>query len=274
MVGLLALVSCGGDPPPATGDAVTPVCDGQLQEDEGGLADAPFDKDGDGYVDGNDADCRANYGANRLDCDDADELVHPDQGEVECNGLDDDCNSETTDAQDEDLDGALACDDCDDADPRRFPGNEEECWDDVDNDCDGSVDPGCPPDFNGTFDLDQAIDLECTILTIPYVNIAFNQVTVLWNPPYASMSAVGSPQPGAVDGTIDPDTGAFEFYGEAEITTALGCSEYYHFTGQFYGTDSLSMTFSAEYVGFACFRCEGYTEWTVTGVRISEGTTL
>jgi hypothetical protein len=274
MSGLLfALAACSGGPPPEERDTVTPVCDGQLQEDEGGVVDGPFDKDADGYVDANDADCRANYGVNRLDCDDADGRVHPDQGEVVCNAIDDDCNSETEDAQDADFDGALACDDCDDQDPRRFPGNSEDCWDELDNDCDGSVDPGCPPNFNGTFDLDQPVQLECRVLGIPYVNVAFTQVNVLWNPPYANMSAVGSPQPGAVEGTIDPDTGEFAFHGEAAIATALGCSEYYDFVGQFDGTDAFTMTFTAEYVGWACGRCESVTEWTLSGVRVSDGTT-
>jgi hypothetical protein len=266
----MLLVACGPEGP--TGDdPVGPSCDGQLQDGEGAVADASFDKDGDGYVDGADPGCRASYGANRLDCDDADDALHPGQGEVGCNGLDDDCNPDTEDAHDADGDAVLACDDCDDLDPGRFPGNEERCWDDVDNDCDGLVDPGCGPDYNGTFAITPPVVHECRLLGIPFVDVDFGEVDVAWLPPRLILTSAGSPQPGALEGTFDPATGEFALALDVVLGTPASCDEYYAFVGRFTDPDHFTMTFTARYDGF-CGRCGGtYAFPDLAGVRILDG---
>jgi len=260
----LALCACAGDPAGPT-EPTAPVCDGRLQEDESS-PDAPFDKDGDGYVDGNDPDCRANYGAGSLDCNDAVASIHPGVDEIACNGLDDDCNSDTVEEHDEDIDGTSDCEgDCDDADPLRFPGNPEICWDEVDNDCDGETDPGCGFDYNGTFDIEPAVLYECAATK---VNIDFQQVQVLWNPPNGgSMRSLGGLQPGLLNGTIEPD-GTFVFEGSVVIGTAFACSEYYRFTGTFTDADHFTMTFDARFKGgFACLNCENQLFVDLAGTR-------
>ncbi|MBM4352460.1 MAG: hypothetical protein FJ109_01480 [Deltaproteobacteria bacterium] len=142
------------------------------------------DADGDGFG-GGAADCvcagTANYVAESGDCAPDDPAIHPGAEEL-CNGLDDDCDSETDEGSpadctvyymDEDSDGsgleaqfqclcqpappysALVAGDCDDQDPLVGGGFPEQC-DGIDNDCDGSIDEegatGCQPQFH---DLDK-----------------------------------------------------------------------------------------------------------------------
>ena len=85
-----------------------------------------FDFDQDGWDDEN-------------DCVPDDALVHPGQGEIVCDGVDNDCDAQTPDNPDGDGDGVGICDDCNDAFDGNFPGNEESC-DGLDNDCDGAPD--------------------------------------------------------------------------------------------------------------------------------------
>ncbi len=79
--------------------------------------------------------------ANNADCDDLRASVAPSLAEVECDGLDNDCDPSTDDGVDRDRDGVHHCFDCDDDDSRRSPAHEEIC-DDRDNDCDGQADDG------------------------------------------------------------------------------------------------------------------------------------
>ena len=113
----------------------TARCDGRLQTNEGEVVDAPFDLDGDGYFDANNLDCQDAYDPIALDCDDTDPDIHPGMAEVGCNGLDDDCNADTTDESDVDGDGFSACDDCDDYNESIHPGASEIACNNIDDDC-------------------------------------------------------------------------------------------------------------------------------------------
>ncbi len=131
------------------------------------------DGDGDGFGSTASSAVRAcdrptGYAEAAGDCDDRDDLVHPDAVEV-CNGVDDDCDGDVDDAdnsldvettatfyRDADGDGfgdpadpVAACaapggfvdnaDDCLDSEALAAPGLDEVCDDGIDNDCDGTA---------------------------------------------------------------------------------------------------------------------------------------
>mgnify|MGYP001583346782 CR=1 FL=1 len=141
-------------------------CDAMV--DEGVAPTWWIDVDGDGHGDAGVAEAACaqptGYADNPDDCDDADADVGPGELEI-CNGIDDDCDGDTDEADaadatdwyaDTDVDGygdpaiaSTACDqpagmvdnddDCDDSTGAVSPGATEAC-NGVDDDCDGNVD--------------------------------------------------------------------------------------------------------------------------------------
>ena len=91
-VAVLLAAGCGGD----IGVQQTSVCDG-LQQPGEDFVDEPFDRDGDGFFDGQNVDCAKHYEEDDLDCNDGDENVNPNATEVTCDGVDNDCDDETPD---------------------------------------------------------------------------------------------------------------------------------------------------------------------------------
>jgi hypothetical protein len=150
-------------------DGVDEDCDGQIDDEPVDVATWYADGDGDGYGDleASVEACEAPTGFvdDSSDCDDADDAVHPEAGEI-CNGIDDDCD-ELIDDEDEVLDPATwyadgdgdgygdaessteACElpsgfvddssDCDDTDDAVHPEADEIC-NGIDDDCDELID--------------------------------------------------------------------------------------------------------------------------------------
>ncbi len=147
----------------------TETCDGidnNCSGDESDAADAPtwyLDDDSDGYGDvtvfANACTQPSGYLADSTDCDDAAANVNPGESET-CDGTDNNCSGDETDAvdattwyADADSDGfgdvaslTTACSqpggytadstDCDDSEGTTYPGAPETCSDGVDSDCD------------------------------------------------------------------------------------------------------------------------------------------
>ena len=233
----------------------TPQCDGILQPGET-TVDAPFDKDGDGFFDGANPACEAVYGSEDLDCNDAEEWVNPGVLEQQCNGFDDDCNGETPDGDDVDGDGYTHCDDCDDSDPTAFPANPEICGDQIDNDCNGEVDDGCVYDFSGTWSVDPVPQYTCANGA---VNINFDEVVVTDNNPTIAILALGSSQPGLMQGTISDD---WSF--SAKRTINGSCDEQYTFAGDFTSETTYEGYLLVDFSGAFCLNCS-QQYWVVSG---------
>ncbi|MCA9298705.1 MAG: putative metal-binding motif-containing protein, partial [Phycisphaerales bacterium] len=256
------LIACSG-----TTDTVTTVdgpsaCDGLYQLGDGDSVDAIYDRDGDGYLDQYNSGCVATYGLNRLDCDDDDPGVHPDAVEITCNDIDDDCNEDTPDLLDRDLDGTPGCYDCDDDDPAQSPIAEEKCWDEIDNNCDGHIDEDCGLNYSGRFDLSERIRYNCLI---GLVNINFDQVGIIYDPPAASLYSVDGGQPGTMSGAIEDD-GTFTFTRVIDIKTEASCAEHYEITGVFSDEDNFTMDFEARFVPTTAGACIGCDNQRWTGV--------
>jgi hypothetical protein len=151
---LLVLAGCGSD----AGLRGTSNCNGILDTVEDTVDDL-FDADGDGFFDGLDEGCADTYGADQLDCDDEDEAINPGVLEETCNGVDDDCDTETSDEPDSDGDGFTPCEgDCDDNSADVGPDLAETACDGLDNDCDGSTVDGADADGDGYTVCDDCVD--------------------------------------------------------------------------------------------------------------------
>ncbi|MCO4747259.1 MAG: hypothetical protein KC912_20845 [Proteobacteria bacterium] len=128
-------------------DGVTNDCDIAVDED---ITNQDFypDVDGDLFGDPNGTpvnacEAPANHVPNNTDCDDNStngELRNPGLTEVTCDGIDNDCDSTTTDTPNVDGDAVGLCDgDCDDDNAANYPGNTEIC-DGIDNNCNTQAD--------------------------------------------------------------------------------------------------------------------------------------
>ena len=255
-----------------------PVCDGKKQPDEE-YTDAPFDKDGDGFVDGANIDCKATYDPDDLDCNDTNADINPSVLEEPCNGLDDDCSDRTPDAEDEeivcngvdddcnpntqdapdlDYDTFDACSDCDDLEPDANPGMDELCDDGIDNDCDDEIDEECVDDYNGAWTLEGPVAYSCAG---GLVNVNFSAVQVVDIAPSLTIAVPGSAQPGSMTGSLSGDT----FY--VSNTLPGTCTETYSLTGTFTSSDTFEATFQASFTGGSlCFDCTSQV-WAVYGQR-------
>lgn len=154
----LLLVACASD----IGITKQSQCDGVLQQQEE-TVDAPFDVDGDGAFDGTNPDCAATYAEVDLDCNDADPDIRPGVAEVDCNGLDDDCDDATPDGDDIDADGFSACEDCADAEPEVNPGTLEVACNAIDDDCDATTSDGVDADGDGATACDDCNDSDTAV---------------------------------------------------------------------------------------------------------------
>ena len=108
------------------------------------------DLDGDSWGDDTICGCEEVDGwvLQGMDCDDAEEAVHPEATEIWYDGVDQDCDRASDD--DADADGfeaeAQGGADCDDADDTVHPGATEVWYDGVDQDCDGTSDDDADAD--------------------------------------------------------------------------------------------------------------------------------
>ena len=163
----LLVLGCGQD----IGVSQVARCDGVLQQAEN-TVDSPFDRDGDGYLDGANDDCAANYPDGDLDCDDNDPDLYPGADEIPCNDVDDDCDELTSDHVDADADGFFAdpdgqcaelypndAFDCDDAEALVNPGTDEALCDDLDNDCNAGTPDGLDQDADTYTECTDCADL-------------------------------------------------------------------------------------------------------------------
>ncbi len=136
---------CDDSNPSVHGDMTELGCDGLDNDCDGNLADTEDDGDLDGVT-----ECGPDglLGSNDDDCDDTDAGIFPGATEVECDGIDNDCDGISGGDVDLDGDGYSACeDDCDDTDDNTHPGaaaaelNSAECMTDADGDGFGSTSP-------------------------------------------------------------------------------------------------------------------------------------
>lgn len=109
------------------------------------------DMDGDGYFDGP-SNCSI-----EVDCDDTDATINPGITEVLCNGVDDDCNSNTPDQQ------------------------AEICNNGIDDDCDGDVDEDDSDCSTCSYGLEIPYNVNFNGTFIPNIYIVTSEVVGLYN---------------------------------------------------------------------------------------------
>ena len=98
-----------------------------------------------------------------------------------------------------------------------------------------------------------------------YVTIDVQSVSVIFNPPYASMTSNETTQPGSLNGDI-ADDGSFIFENSVVIGTVLACDEYYRLSGAFIGPDRFEATFEAVFNGL-CGNCQDQVVPGIVGNR-------
>ena len=247
----------------------------------------PIDADQDGYslCDG--------------DCADQDPTVAPGFAEEICDGLDNDCDLSTMDAQDLDSDGFTECEDCVDSDPDIHPEMDELVCDGLDNDCDPETSDGDDVDGDGSttcFDCDDEDplrfpgneeicgdgidqdcsdeDLDCEELdwggswstnAVAYscgggnVVVDFSSVTIADSSPTLQFVFIGGLHPGAMSGTVDASGNFSASFNQSGV-----CSKSFTLNGSFLGQNSFSAVLSGTFPG--CTGCSAQT-WTISGSR-------
>ena len=280
-----------------------PICDGKKQKGEE-VTDDVFDVDGDGYVDGTNPACQEHYDPEDLDCDDFDELRNPGELEVQCDGIDNDCDDATLDGDDDDNDGWTFCDDCNDADATISPSAVEVLCNGVDDDCDpktvdardvdgdsssscddcddtdSSVFPGniedCEDDIDN--DCDGIVNEECasdysdTWSTDSYVtySCAYGNVNIGFNQILIQdndpVITLTSVGTGSQPGSMSGYfTTGLEWSANRIITGT--CTETYTIEGEFLDENTFTATFTAQFSGGAmCLDCSNRS-WTIEGTR-------
>ena len=236
-------------------DAANSLCNG-VQDVGEFTTDDTFDVDGDGYFDAGDPGCAANYGADELDCDDADAGVHPGAVEVHCDGADNDCDSSTIESSDTDMDGVTDCDgDCDDGRADTYPGAPEVECDGVDQDCDGfDAGDGCAFDYTGVWSLNTEVAYTCTGLEISFDSFVVGQSGPAIQ--VDSDNCVSCNAPGALVGEFTSESQATVSGG---FSVATNCDAVFGMLLTFFDGDSLSGNFSVNFSGSDCGNrgCQG-----------------
>ncbi len=298
VLAFLLTTSCSQD----VGLVANSICDGIAQPAEDWV-DQPFDKDEDGFFDGTNPDCLANYDIAFLDCDDQNPDVNPEVLEITCDGVDNDCNDETLDGEDLDDDGWDECEDCDDNDAERNPALSEVECDSIDNDCDDTTPDSVDEDEDGSSscddcndseplaypgrneecednidnDCDGEVDEDCEpadytgsyeLDTTVHYSCAGGAVSLH----FSEVSVLDfNPSITVKAGGSQPGqmTGTRSEAGvfAASRTITGTCDETYSITGEFTSETTFDATFEAAYSGGACGTCSDQI-WSISGTML------